>query len=253
MRDQRVELLARIAQHVQHRAEHLAPQLGDRLRSRSCVGGTKVPRRGSPAAPLASPRGPSARIASMWSSEPLLRLRGDHRADIGRQPRPDRRRAARPSRPSASPGRGRRCPPAGRACAAPSSAGRRGRRPRPARRHHLLGQRRGIDDHRVLPAGLGDQRQRRAVGVSRSASCLVDRARATSVEPVNTTPCDRRVARPAARRPRRRRAASCSTLGAARRLRAAARTACGGDQRRLLGRLGDAPHCRPPARRRSGR
>ena len=49
-------------------------------------------------------------------------------------------------------------------------------------------QRRGIDDHRVLPAGLGDERHDRP-GAARPASRLI--ARAVSVEPVKATPAMR--------------------------------------------------------------
>ncbi len=52
---------------------------------------------------------------------------------------------------------------------------------------HLLGQRRGIDDQRVLAAGLGDQRDRRPSGRSRPASAAAI-SLATSVEPVNIAP-----------------------------------------------------------------
>jgi hypothetical protein len=52
---------------------------------------------------------------------------------------------------------------------------------------HLFGERGGIDDHGVLAAGLGDQRDRLSSGDRRSASWRWI-SRATSVEPVNITP-----------------------------------------------------------------
>ena len=73
---------------------------------------------------------------------------------------------------------------------------------------------------------------------SRPASVRCSR-RATSVEPVNITPWTRGVGRPARRRPFRRGPAAAAARRAARRPRAAGATACGGDQRRLLGRLGE--------------
>ena len=102
--------------------------------------------------------------------------------------------------------------------------------------HDLLGQRRGIGDQRVLPAGLGDQRGGLPSAPSRWASCrLIERA--TSVEPVNTTPAT--VGLPTSR------AADRAVAG--QELQRLARHAglvqqrdgLGGDQRRLLGRLGD--------------
>ena len=99
--------------------------------------------------------------------------------------------------------------------------------------HHLLGQRRGIDDHRVLAAGLGDQAAR--AGRRAGGQAAVDE-RATSVEPVKIT-----------RHPRvgdQRRAHGLAGAGQqlqhrrrnARRVEQAHRP--GGDQRRLLGGLG---------------
>ena len=100
---------------------------------------------------------------------------------------------------------------------------------------HLLGERRGIDHQRVLPAGLGDQRDGLAVGLSRSASWRWI-SRATSVEPVNITPWTRAIGD-------QRRA---DLAGAGQELQGCRRDAglvqhahgLGGDQRRLLGRLG---------------
>ena len=42
--------------------------------------------------------------------------------------------------------------------------------------HDLLGQRRGIDDHRVLPAGFGDQRDRLTIARDSGRQLQVDQA-----------------------------------------------------------------------------
>ena len=75
--------------------------------------------------------------------------------------------------------------------------------------HHLLGQRGAVDDHRVLAAGLGDRApDRRARGASaRSMS------RATSVEPVNSTPAMRGSATSAAPTVSPRPGSNCSAAG----------------------------------------
>ena len=134
------ELVARVAQHVQHRAEDLALQLGDAV-------DLDHRRRDEGAARLSPHRrrrrarhgGPLARIAAMWRSTcpaPRRRSPGRHRSRASA----GRRRAVRASRPRASRSAGRRRRPARTAGAAPSSAGRRcrrptrRRRPRPARR-----------------------------------------------------------------------------------------------------------------------
>ena len=101
----------------------------------------------------------------------------------------------------------------------------------------LLGERRAVDDHRVLAAGLGDQRDRLAGGDRRSASCAWI-SRATSVEPVNITPAVSGAADQRGADARRRRAASCSA-SAGTPASCRMRTRLGGDQRRLLGGLGE--------------
>ena len=131
---------------------------------------------------------------------------------------------------------GRRCPPARTARAAPSSAGRRcWKAETSTSRDHLLGQRRGIDDHRVLPAGLGDQRHDRPVARGERA---VDRPRRLGRAGEGDAG-DARIGDQRARRPRRRRPAADAARRRARRPACSSRTAARGDQRRLLGRLGD--------------
>ena len=89
-------------------------------------------------------------------------LRGglvDDGADIGATVPRDRPCSARPSRRSACRTGRRRCPPAHKGSAAPSSAGPRiGRRFR-RWRHRLFGQGGAVDDHRVQAAGFRDQRR----------------------------------------------------------------------------------------------
>ena len=133
--------------------------------------------------------------------------------------------------------RGRRPRPARTARAAPSSAGRRCRRPRPARRPPPA---RPAPTSR--PASRSARRSRRSAapaGRRRRAARPAARcsSRATSVEPVNSTPCTRASATSA--RAHRLAAAGQQLQRAARhagRLQHAHRL--GGDQRRLLGRLG---------------
>ena len=91
---------------------------------------------------------------------------------------------------------------------------------------------------RVLPAGLGDQHRRPAVGIEPCASCRLIELRHLGRAGEHHAGDRADWPTSARRRPRRRRAGAAAPR-AARRPRAAARTACGGDQRRLLGRLGD--------------
>ena len=112
----------------------------------------------------------------------------------------------------------------------------------------LLGQRGAVDDHRVLAAGLGDQDRSSPPALGELA---VDQ-RATSVEPVNTTPCDARVGdQRRARRWRRRRAGAAARRRARRRGGTGARRA-----RRSAGSARPAwraPGCRRRALPRPGR
>jgi hypothetical protein len=145
----------------------------------------KVPARVAIAVPGAwCTRRPRARIFARSRRASRARL-VDHRAHV------DARRsglpiASSPSRRAASRACGRRPPPAGKHAQAPSSAARaverrdRSRRPPPAR------QRRRVDDHRVLAAGLGDERHG---GPRRPAPASVRwMMRATSVDPVKHDP-----------------------------------------------------------------
>jgi hypothetical protein len=80
---------------------------------------------------------------------------------------------------------------------------------------------RAVDDHRVLAAGLGDQR---AIGASRAASARLI-SRAVSVEPVKATPATRGSGSQRAPTVAPSPGSKCST-SPARRLRAAARPRC---------------------------
>ena len=101
--------------------------------------------------------------------ERVARVRVDDRADVGRgigriADHELVHRAVQTARSRAA-----RCPPARTARAAPSSAGPRCRTPRLQRiDDDLLGERRAVDDHRVLSAGLGDQRNDRRAGGERA-------------------------------------------------------------------------------------
>ena len=91
--------------------------------------------------------------------------------------------------------------------------------------HDLFGERGTVDDQRVLAAGLGDQRNRRAVGRRAAGRAQPAMSRATSVEPVNMTPAtcgmggerraDRAVADAASRSASAGTPASCSRRTAA--------------------------------------
>ena len=148
---------------------------------------------------------------SMCACRCCARLGVDHRADVGRQPVRIADAQLAPSRPcSIVEHRGRRCPPAGTARAAPSSAGRRCRRPRPARRAPPA--RAAPSESTIIafwppvsaisgPAG----RPRRALG-ERAVDQLRDLGRAGEHHAARRA--DRR---PARRRPSRRRpGSSCS-------------------------------------------
>ncbi len=156
--DHRVEPLAPEAQHMQHRAEHLALQLGERAdldqgrrhegaRARARPACRAARRCGRPRAvramcssmvPLASAvmTGPVSvarctRVAERQLLERALQHGEDAIGDVLLQ-------AEHPQRGTALAG------------------GIEGGGDDVA--HHLLGERGGIDDHRILPAGLGDER-----------------------------------------------------------------------------------------------
>ena len=102
--------------------------------------------------------------------------------------------------------------------------------------HHLLGERRGIDHHRIEAAGLGDQRQRRAAPREPAGELFFDQARdrrrAGEDDPLDTAVADQRRARFArAGHELERLARNASLVQDAH--------GFGGDQRRLLGGLGD--------------
>ena len=168
-----------------------------------------------------------------------VRLGVDHRADVGRTAGRGCRRRARPSRPRAS-----RITRSAMSSCRQSTRSAEQRWPALSKAeasdvaHDLLGQRRGIDDHRVLPAGLGDQRiGRPPSGRSRPASCrlieLRDLGRAGEHHAGDRS--DRRPARAAglavARQQLQHAARHAGLVQQAHGLR--------GDQRRLLGRLGE--------------
>ena len=202
---------------------------------------------------LATAVRPRARIASMWRSMRRARLVVDHRADVGRRAAPGRRSRAPPSRPSASSSDAvgdvfLQAEHAQRRAALAGAVEGRGQHVG----DDLLGERRGVDDHRVLAAGLGDQRHRRAVGAQAPASCVwieprdlgragEDDARDARIG--DQRRADRLAARPAAAAaPPRGTPASCSSAHRLRRRSAAsARPAW------------RAPRCRRRAPRRPGR
>ena len=176
---------------MQHRAEHFALDVGDFVdldQRRRQEGSARVRRAGSGAASPAKPR--AAHRLDMRVDR-VARLGRDHRADVGRELARIADCELAPSRPSASSSMRsatsscrhntrsaeQRWPAESKADAA--------RRPTTC-----SGSAERIDDHRVLAAGLGDQRDRRAVRGQRPASSR-SISRATSVEPVNTTPCTR--------------------------------------------------------------
>ena len=152
------------------------------------VGATKLPWRQAsrqrqgvhrPAPSPASPRhGPRCRAA------PPRRSPGRHRWRGGR----GCRRSAPPWRPAAWRAPGRPPPPAGRARAAPSSAGRRCRRPRRSTSPTTCSGRAELSTTSAFcPPVSAISGTVRPSGLSRSASWRWI-SRATSVEPVNITP-----------------------------------------------------------------
>ena len=206
------------------------------------VGATKVPSRGragivrAPGARRCGRARASRRCGASMPRAPRRRSPGRRRSRARRVAEP----AARPSRPCSI----------ATMRSAPSSCTQSTRSAEqrwPAlsnadattSRDDLLGERRRVDDHRVLAAGLGDQRHRPAVSLERaSARRLLQQARdlGRAGEHARRARADRR---PAPRRPSRRARAAAAA-------RARGTPACvqqahrlGGDQRRLLGRLGE--------------
>ena len=100
--------------------------------------------------------------------------------------------------------------------------------------NHLLRQRRGVHDHRVLAAGLGDQKRDVAAPGERALlMCARDLGRAGEQHG------RARDGRRPARRPRLRRPGSNCSASRGMPASCSRRTGSGGDQRRLLGGLGD--------------
>ena len=169
--------------------------------------------------------------------QPGERLGRNDRADVARQSIGRRRPAVRASPTSASPACGRRCRPADKARATPSSAvppnrtRKRARRSRPVRRARNY--RRSARSGRRSPRS-AESARRRGRGAAASEAAI---SRATSVDPVNMTPAtwglrgergaDRAVA---GQQPQR--------VGGNARL-VHQPHGLDRDQRRLLGRLGD--------------
>jgi hypothetical protein len=102
---------------------------------------------------------------------------------------------------------------------------------------HLLGERRRVDDHRVLAAGLGDERHRLPVRAEAAGEALLqqprDLGRAGEEHALDARVADERGAHglAAARQELQHRARHARRMQRAHRL--------GGDQRRLLGGLGE--------------
>ena len=168
--------------------------------------------------------------------EALLRPRGDHRTDIDRQPvgiaQPEFGHRALEHGHDPVGDVVLQAEHAQRRAALACRIERRGQRIE----HELLGQGRRIGDHRVLPAGLGDQHRRPAVGIEPLRELPVDRLRHFGRAGEHHA-VDRRIADQP----------SADLAVAGQKLQRRARHARlvqdrhgeRGDQRRLLGRLGD--------------
>ena len=162
--DERRELGSAIAQQVQHRPEHLAPQFGE-------VVDLDQGRRNEAAEPGCRRQNALRHLAALGRHRVDVRL--DGRAGFGRDDRPD---VGRQAIGVADRQFGHRALEHGqhavgdvvlhaqhaqrRAALPPGVEGRQ-----QDVADHLLRQRRRVDDHDVLAAGLGDQRNRLAVGV----------------------------------------------------------------------------------------
>ena len=207
-------------------------QLARRCRARRYAARRRCRR--APAPRLPRRTRPSLRIASTWPSRRCLRVGVDDRADIGR-------RSARIAELQLARGAGDHLEHAvgdvllhdragaGRAALAGGAEGG----------HHdvvgdLLGQRGGVGDHGVDAAGLGDQRHDRAVlGGERAVDRPGDLGRAGEGDAGDVAG-----GRPAPRRRAPSPGTRCSA-SAGMPASCSSRTASEGDQRRLLGRLGD--------------
>ena len=176
--DQRIQPGAVIAQHVQHRAKDFALQLiqpVDLDQRRGDEGAVHL-RLGQPARGLVHGVAAGAQGVDV-ALDAGLRGGVDHRADVGGQ----RRRVADGRLVHGAFQHGDDA--VGHVGLQAQHA--QGRAALPGRveggrhhvLHHLLGQRGRIDDERVLPAGLGDQRHRLAVGVQALGQRGLDVAR----------------------------------------------------------------------------
>ncbi len=171
--DQPIQLRAAEADDVQDRAEHLALQLGnvgqfdDRRRDERAVRGIADERELFDAV-AAGPHLCDVLV------DIVLRLRGDDRADIGRQGvgAADRQlmQRALDHRERAVGDLLLQAQDAQRRTALPCAVEGGG----DDVRHHLFGERGRIDDHRILPAGFGDERDRRSVGQQALGQLLLD-------------------------------------------------------------------------------
>ena len=171
--DQPIQLRAAEADDVQDRAEHLALQLGnvgqfdDRRRDERAVRGIADERELFDAV-AAGPHLCDVLV------DIVLRLCGDDRADIGRQGvgAADRQlmQRALDHRERAVGDLLLQAQDAQRRTALPCAVEGGG----DDVRHHLFGERGRIDDHRILPAGFGDERDRRSVGQQALGQLLLD-------------------------------------------------------------------------------
>ena len=193
------------------------------------------------AAPAAARRDPQRKrtrparsMSAIQLSSFCLAVGVDHRADMGRRRRADRRLSVRARRRSACRASARRCLPAGKVAAAPSSAGRRsGTRTSITSSITCSGSAVASTIMALMPPVSAISG---TIGPALAASARLI-ARPTSVEPVKTTPATRGSATrlaPTSPSPGTRCSAACRHAGFVQQ-----RDRPRGDQRRLLGRLGD--------------
>ena len=176
-----VQLVTVIAHHVQHRAEDLFFQLVEAIEF------DKRRRHKGPVAPFACVFAILAHRLVDGASfgahrlnmafNILFRFRIDNRADIGGQPA----RIAHPALAHGAAQHGQRMvgdlflqAEDAQGGAALAGAVERGSQDVD---HHLLGQRRRVDDHRVHPAGFGDQRRRATLGIEAAGNITLQQRR----------------------------------------------------------------------------
>jgi hypothetical protein len=174
--DQRIEPVTAIADDMQHRAKNLTPQIGDGIqfddgrRDEAAMGGAF--RQIEPLHPVAL-----GLHRGDMGFDACLGLLGDDRADVHRQPLG----AADAQFAQGAAQHLQRA--VGDLLLQAQDAQRRAALPRAVEgrgddiAHHLLGQRRAVDDHRVLAAGLGDQRDRGAIRRQALGQLLLDQPR----------------------------------------------------------------------------